>query len=45
MLAFKGAIRPNSKEFIEEHAISKTTNLGLDTAKLTAACILSIKTD
>jgi hypothetical protein len=37
MLAFKGTIRPNSKKFIEEHAMaSKTTNLGLDTAKLTA---------
>jgi hypothetical protein len=23
MLAFKGTIRPNSKEFIEEHAMAK----------------------
>jgi hypothetical protein len=38
MLAFKGTIRPNSKKFIEEHAMaSKTTNLGLDTATYCAA--------
>jgi hypothetical protein len=37
MLAFKGTIRPNSKKFIEGHAMAtKTTNLGLETAKLTA---------
>jgi hypothetical protein len=37
MLAFLKVLYINSKEFIEEHAMaSKTTNLGLDTAKLTA---------
>jgi hypothetical protein len=35
MLAFKGTIRPNSKEIYRRtrNGIKKTTNLGLDTAK------------
>jgi hypothetical protein len=36
MLAFKGTIRPNSKEIYRRTRNGKTTNLGLDTAKLTA---------
>jgi hypothetical protein len=37
MLAFKGTIRPNSKNLSKNAMASKTTNLGLDTATYCAA--------